>query len=142
MWTLTCVLPNIPSDTVNNNQIEECLTINPSIERGNGIFIANFQLKELVKEIHRQEVQEVELNRVTELNIQQLQTLQIKSKQRKNGERQKGERLKIRLIKKQRLSVERLSAPKIIKSNIYGFNRKPSELSLRQMYSNNTLIWK
>ena len=116
-WRLTCVLPDIPSDKIQSEQdIEECLTIKPSKETGNGLFMANFQLKPLVQEVHRQDDPETIAKKLAGQSISALEKEQIdvKPKRRKKSQaRKKGEMLKIRLPKALRASVERLSIPRL-----------------------------
>ena len=97
-------------------EIEECLTIHPSPSLGNGIFVANFQLKPLVTEtIHRQEDPTTLAKRLSEQNIADLEkgVDAVKPKRKKKQGRKKGEMLKIKLPKSLRASVDRLSVPRI-----------------------------
>lgn len=126
-------MPDIPSDQNLGGEfeIEECLTIHPSLNTGNGIFVANFQLKEIVKPIHRVEDPEVVAKRISDMTVSEIQQQQVeeeKPKRKKKEGRQKGERLKIKLPKAMRLAVERLSKPKrYIFEDLYSF-KEISEL--------------
>ncbi len=116
-WKLCCVLPDIPSDQEQTEQdIQECLTIHPSEKSGNGIFLANFQLKPLVVEVHRHEDPLTLAKRLSEQSInaleQQMVEIPMRKKKSKKQGRKKGEPLKIRLPKAMRASVERLSMPR------------------------------
>ncbi|KAJ3373954.1 putative 28S rRNA (cytosine-C(5))-methyltransferase [Kappamyces sp. JEL0680] len=119
-WRLSCVLPDIPSDQeLTEQDIQECLTIHPSEKCGNGIFIANFQLKPLVVEVQRQEDPAVLAKRLSEQNIHAIEAavveVPVRKKKPKPTGRKRGEHLKIRLPKLLRESVERLSIPRMFK---------------------------
>jgi hypothetical protein len=111
-WKLNCVLPDIPVDNEKENEIEECLTIDPSTGKGNGIFIAHFQLKppKVEPERHRVHTQHTEHMTVGELEEQVEQVMKPK---RKKKERKRGELLKFKLPKQLRSSVNRLSVPRL-----------------------------
>jgi hypothetical protein len=112
-WRLECVLPDVPSEKLQDYEYDECLTIHPEEINGNGIFIAHFQIKpaecKKVAPMHRINTTLTGLN-LTELEEETRGS--ISKKEKKTG-RQKGERLRIRLPKKMRDSVERLSAPRL-----------------------------
>jgi hypothetical protein len=112
-WKLNCVLPDVPQDE-KEDTIEECLTIEPSTSKGNGIFIAHFQLKpkETKKpepEKHRVHTHQTEELTVKELEHELIETIKPKRKKR---ERKRGEPLKIKLPRQLRTSVDRLSVPR------------------------------
>lgn len=111
-WKLACVLPDIPSEKINDYEYDECLTLHPEAIKGNGIFIAHFTLKPLeitkTEEIHRT------MASVAEMSLADIETDEPrKSSKKREGGRKKGEHLRIKLPKKLRESVERLSAPRI-----------------------------
>ncbi|KAJ2994941.1 hypothetical protein HDV02_001170 [Globomyces sp. JEL0801] len=114
-WKLECVLPDIPSDR-REDDIDECLTINPSDQTGNGIFVANFKLKPPPPEKTINELQHIEVQQ-SQLTINDLDRKEdfksVTRRKRKSIIRKKGEPLKVFLPKQLRESVTRLSVPRI-----------------------------
>lgn len=141
-WKLSCVLPDIPSDKIQGElDIEECLTISPSKQTGNGIFMANFQLKPLVHDTHRQEDAETLAKKLAEQSIASLEKEVVQEKPKRKKKplgRKRGEPLKIRLPKALRASVERLSIPRLFSAGRekFEFIRKRS-LSQKSLSSKN-----
>jgi 16S rRNA C967 or C1407 C5-methylase (RsmB/RsmF family) len=112
-WKLNCVLPDVSQDE-KEDTIEECLTIEPSTLKGNGIFIAHFQLKPKETKKPEAEKHRIHTQQTEEMTVQELehQLVEVIKPKRKKKERKRGEPLKIKLPKQLRYSVDRLSVPR------------------------------
>ena len=92
--------------------------------------MANFQLKPLVQETHRQDDAETVAKKLAEQSISSLERGAVlerpKRKSKPTGGRKKGEPLKIRLPKTLKASVERLSIPRLFSAGREAFERKRS----------------
>ncbi|KAL5032021.1 hypothetical protein BDV3_000619 [Batrachochytrium dendrobatidis] len=68
-WELSCVLPSITVEKIHDYEIDDCLTVRPSEQAGNGIFVACFQKKavQVVEETPNDEIDNT--CRLSELSI-------------------------------------------------------------------------
>ncbi|KAJ3275849.1 putative 28S rRNA (cytosine-C(5))-methyltransferase [Terramyces sp. JEL0728] len=120
-WRLVYVLPDIPTEKEKDDEIEECFTIRPSNNTGNGIFMANFQLKPPKEE--EKEAHEKLSTRVSQLNINQIEEqpdLTITQRKRKSFVRKRGDKLHLQLPKLLKESVTRLSMPRALSKSLGG----------------------
>ncbi|KAJ3322853.1 putative methyltransferase nsun7 [Boothiomyces sp. JEL0866] len=118
-WKLVYVLPDIPTEKEREDEIDECFAIRPSNTTGNGIFIANFQLKPPKEE----QVAEKLSNRVSQLNINEIEDHPepaAPKRKRKSFTRKKGEKLHLHLPKQLKESVTRLSMPRALTKSLGG----------------------
>jgi hypothetical protein len=120
-WRLNEVLPGIAAGN-DISYIEECLSIKPSTTKGNGIFIAHFQIKPLeVKELEPEDNCIFRCDSIlSSINDLQNQNETVPKSKGKKKERKRGEPLKIKLPKQLRSSVNRLSVPRITSLELKG----------------------
>nr|KAJ3419985.1 hypothetical protein HK105_006256 [Polyrhizophydium stewartii] len=133
-WELSCVLPSIVVDHLNSYEMDECLTVRPSEQAGNGIFIACFQRKQPERnesgdDGDKDECAEGVARRMSDLSISELDQRQQhadgsvardsktgKKKRKRSGRRGSKIRItaQIKLPRGMSESVERLSVPRFV----------------------------
>eukprot|EP00842_Homolaphlyctis_polyrhiza_P001041 jgi/Hompol1/1938/HPOL_001410-RA len=133
-WEMSCVLPSIVVDRLHDYEIDECLTIHPSEQAGNGVFIACFQKKAVHKTDADSDTEDGVQRRISSLNITDLDShakhLGNKDATAANANRQENTRrkrrtgsankskpritAKIKLPKGMSETIQRLSVPRTV----------------------------
>ncbi|KAI9343907.1 S-adenosyl-L-methionine-dependent methyltransferase [Zopfochytrium polystomum] len=122
-WGLSCVLPDIVLHKEHDWEHEECLTIKPSVEEGNGIFVACFSRISVKPELPIEDAPEaIEATQSRAENAQvaprrrkglkHAQEQETKGARGSKGKRDSAVVSNFRLSKAQSMSVARLSAPR------------------------------